>query len=80
MEKQTADMILENGRFYLGGETPVFAEATAIQGRWFLLVGTREECRAVRGQETTAIDLQGNVVLPGLLDGHTHPVTIAKTI
>lgn len=80
MEKQTADMILENGRFYLGGETPVFAEAAAIQGRRFLLVGTREECRAVQGQETTVIDLQGNVVLPGLLDGHTHPVTIAKTI
>lgn len=87
MEKQTADMILTNSKFYLGskfdsekGEQPVFAEAAAIQGQKFLFVGASEECFAFQGQETAVVDLQGRVALPGLLDGHTHPVTIAKTI
>ncbi|MCI9596879.1 MAG: amidohydrolase family protein [Firmicutes bacterium] len=87
MEKQIADIILKNGKFYLGsasggrkGEQSVFAEAAAIQGRTFLFAGTSEECLAFQGLGTVVIDLRGRVVLPGLLDGHTHPVTIAKTI
>lgn len=75
-----ADKILYNGRIYKNGLTGEYAEAVAIAGSDFICAGTEEECRRYCDEKTEAVDLGGRLVLPGLIDGHTHPVTIAKTI
>ena len=74
-----ADYILHNGRFYISNEQHEYAEAAAIAGGRFICVGTREECEAFKGEKTEERDLEGRLVLPGLIDGHTHPETIAKS-
>ncbi|MCB6367915.1 amidohydrolase family protein, partial [Intestinibacillus massiliensis] len=72
------EMILFNGKLYKSNEQREIAEAAAIKGGRFIKVGTLAECQAAL-PEGDLIDLQGRLVLPGLIDGHTHPETIAKS-
>ena len=74
-----ADLIIYNGLVYTSYDTD-YAEAAAIADGSFLCVGTLAECRIFQGGHTEMKDLGGRLVLPGLIDGHTHPITIAKTI
>ena len=74
-----ADLILFNGKIYKSNKEKEYAEAVCIKDRKFICVGTTEECLKYKTAETRAIDLEGRLVLPGLIDGHTHPETIAKS-
>lgn len=74
-----AKYILYNGRFYISNEGREYAEACAIGGKKLLRVGTLEECEVFKDDETEAMDMGGRLILPGLIDGHTHPETIAKS-
>ena len=71
-------IILSNGKLYKSNEQMEVAEAAAIKDGSFIKVGTLAECRSA-APEASEIDLQGRLVLPGLIDGHTHPETIAKS-
>ena len=74
-----ADLILFNGKIYKSNKEKEYAEAVCIKDRKFICVGTTEECLKYKTAETKVIDLEGRLVLPGLIDGHTHPETIAKS-
>ena len=74
-----ADTIYKNRRFYTENRTVPWAEAVAIEGRNLIAVGTESDCTAFADEKTRIIDLGGRVVLPGLIDGHTHPITVART-
>jgi predicted amidohydrolase YtcJ len=66
-----AETIFENGRVYPcgGGRSP--ARAAAIRGGKIVYVGDRAD--GFVGPDTNVIDLDGRVVIPGLVDSHTHP-------
>ncbi|MBP3384055.1 MAG: amidohydrolase family protein [Firmicutes bacterium] len=74
-----ADKILYGGVIYTSYDKEA-AEAVAIADGEFICVGTLADCEAYIGENTEMKDLSGKLVLPGLIDGHTHPITIAKTI
>lgn len=74
-----ADKILYGGVIYTSYDKDA-AEAVAIAGGEFICVGTISDCEAYKDENTEMKDLGGKLVLPGLIDGHTHPITIAKTI
>ncbi len=67
-----ADLILVNGRIYIGepGHSP--AEAIAIRGERIVAVGTAAEIDALANEKTQRIDLQGRIVTPGFNDAHMH--------
>ena len=70
---QPADLLLTNGKIYVGGSdptTPVFAEALAVKDGAILFVGTASEAQGMQAAET--IDLKGKLVLPGFVDAHSH--------
>lgn len=48
------------------------ASAFAIAEGRFLAVGGNEEVRALAGERTQVVDLEGQTVLPGLIDAHGH--------
>ena len=48
------------------------AEAVAIKDDLILDVGTSEEMLKHRGEHTEVIDLQGQMVVPGFIEGHGH--------
>lgn len=74
-----AESIIYNGLIYTSHDRE-YAEAVAIADGEFICVGTLAECEAFRDDNTEMKDAEGRLILPGLIDGHTHPITIAKTI
>ncbi len=74
---QTPDIIYYNGRIVTLSAAQPQAQAVAIQGNHFLLVGSDADVRKSAGPATKQVDLHGRTVLPGLEDSHTHPITSA---
>lgn len=73
-ETATADSIYTNARVYtLDPELP-WAEALAVRDGRIVAVGKSEEVLAHRGPETQLDDLDGAMVLPGIIDAHVHPL------
>ena len=68
-----ADLILFHGKVVTVDRGFSVREALAVKGDRLLRVGTDEEVLQTRGPGTTMIDLGGKMVLPGLIDSHTHP-------
>lgn len=55
-------------------------EAVAVKGERILRVGTIEEVKKLISKETKVIDLKGKTLLPGFIDTHCHPSSIAGLI
>lgn len=51
------------------------AEAIAVRGEKILAVGSEAQVRKKAGSKAKLIDLQGQVMLPGFVEPHTHVVT-----
>src|SRR6266404_1590627 len=51
---------------------PEFAEALAIQDGRIIFIGSSKKARSYAGAATKVIDLDGRMVMPGIVDGHFH--------
>ncbi|MBA7650518.1 N-substituted formamide deformylase [subsurface metagenome] len=71
-EKGMADLVLLNGSVWTVNPDQPWAEAVAVKEDKILEVGSTSEIRKVVGNETKIIDLNGDLVLPGFIDSHTH--------
>lgn len=69
-----ADVIYINGDFYTLDPKKPKATAVAIKDGRFVAIGSANEVNRYAGSKTSTIDLGGKFVLPGFVDGHTHPV------
>jgi predicted amidohydrolase YtcJ len=69
-----ADEAFVNGRFWTGNPAQPEAQAVAVKDGVFVAVGSNEQVKALTDAATTVIDLNGQRVLPGLIDAHTHPL------
>lgn len=76
-----ADFVLTNGKIYTENADMPCAECVAVKDELICFVGTEDELRKsdIVGPETLVKNLQGKTVIPGMIDGHTHPETIAKS-
>ena len=68
----SADTVYSNGRIYTVNEAQPWAESVAIKDGKFLVVGSNADVQAVTSGTTKVIDLEGKLVIPGLIDPHTH--------
>ncbi|MED5420920.1 MAG: amidohydrolase [Pseudomonadota bacterium] len=68
---QMADWVLTNGQIYTVDENQPWAEAVVIRDGDFVYVGSNAGATAYAADNTT--DLGGRMVIPGIVDGHTHP-------
>ena len=69
---ETADSIYINGNIYTVDDDFTTATAMAVKGDRILYVGDQEGAEAYLGTGTQVTDLEGNTVLPGLIEGHMH--------
>ena len=69
---QTADTMLFNGKVITADANFSIVEAVAISGDKFLAVGNDEDIKKLVGPDTKQIDLKGQTVVPGFIDGHQH--------
>lgn len=67
-----ADLIFHSGTIMTMEVGNPIAEAIAIRGDRILAVGTDEEILDMVGANTQLVDLDGQTLLPGFADGHTH--------
>ena len=74
-----ADLILHHGKIVTVDRDFSIRQALAVKGDRLIQVGTNDEVLKTRGPNTTVVDLGGKMVLPGLIDSHTHPTDACMT-
>jgi predicted amidohydrolase YtcJ len=67
-----ASLVLVNGKIVTVDHNRPEAQAMAIQGDTIAAVGSNYEIRPYCGPRTRMIDLQGDLVIPGFIEGHGH--------
>lgn len=69
-----ADLVIVNAKIVTSSTLQPAAQAIAIRDGKIVAIGTNEEISASFGDATKRIDAGGNTVMPGINDGHSHPV------
>jgi predicted amidohydrolase YtcJ len=67
-----ADFIFKNGIIYTVNESQPHAEAVAVSNGKILFAGNNSDVLSYGGSQTKVIDLKGNTMTPGFIDGHAH--------
>ncbi len=71
---EIADIMLIGGNVITLDRTQSIGSAVALRGGTISAVGNETDVRPLRGQHTEVVDLHGATVIPGLVDGHSHPL------
>ena len=66
------DLILLNGNIHTMDSQRLQARAIGIREGQIIVVGENEAVASLAGQNTERIDLNGRLVIPGLMDSHFH--------
>ncbi|MBN1682177.1 amidohydrolase [Candidatus Bathyarchaeota archaeon] len=72
-----ADLILINGKILTIDSKDTVAEAVGINKNIISFVGKTNDSTKLINDNTKVIDLKGKLVIPGLIDSHTHPIITA---
>ncbi|KJH73978.1 amidohydrolase [Pseudomonas sp. ES3-33] len=72
-----ADLVLFNGKVFTAEPGQGLVQAVAVQDGKILQVGTDAQINALADERTRRIDLGGKVLMPGMIDSHSHPVVAA---
>ncbi len=75
-----ADAVFTDGNFYTANPRQPWASAVAVRGDRILYVGDEAGVADFVGPETAQYRLRGKLVLPGLIDAHTHPGMVALSV
>jgi predicted amidohydrolase YtcJ len=70
----SAETIYINGSVYTVDAHDSIKEALAVRDGRIVYVGTTAAAKAMAGPDTHVIDLHGRMLMPGLIDGHMHPL------
>lgn len=74
------DRILINGRIYTVDSSFSVAEAVAIHDGRIVAAGSNSHVSALSGPTTQIEDLDGAVILPGLIDAHNHMLSTGQVL
>ena len=69
-----ADLVLTNGKVFTGVPGQALAKAVAVENGKIIKVGSDAEVNALADAKTQRIDLAGKVLMPGMIDTHSHTV------
>src|SRR4051812_47402551 len=70
---EEADLILHHGKIVTVDAAFSIGEAMAVKDGRVLAVGSEAAILPLKSEKTQVIDLGGRMVIPGLIDSHTHP-------
>src|SRR5882724_7279738 len=73
-QEPAPDLILHHGKVVTVDPAFTLAEAIAIRGERIVRVGSNSQILALKDAKTKTFDLEGKMVLPGLVDCHAHPL------
>jgi hypothetical protein len=69
-----ADLVLFNGQVFTAEAGQPRAQAIAVEDGKILQVGSDQAMLALADDATRRVDLGGKVLMPGMIDSHSHPV------
>jgi predicted amidohydrolase YtcJ len=69
-----ADRVYRNGVIFTSDARTGTAEALAIRDGRIIYVGSNQGLAPFVGAATVSVDLKGRFLMPGLVDGHMHPL------
>ena len=69
-----ADLVLTNAKVFTGEPGQALQQAVAVENGKILQVGTNAAINVLADAKTQRIDLAGKVLMPGMIDTHSHPV------
>ncbi|NHZ99727.1 amidohydrolase [Massilia sp. CCM 8734] len=75
-----AETIYRNGYIYTVDAADSVHQALAVRGGRIVYVGDNAGAVALKGKQTRVIDLQGRMLMPGLIDAHMHPLSGGKRL
>ncbi|MEE8341899.1 MAG: amidohydrolase [Candidatus Neomarinimicrobiota bacterium] len=78
--QKRADLVIIGGKVATVDNNFSIAEAVAIQDDIILFVGTNKEANKYIDDKTKVIELNGELVLPGLIDSHGHLTGFGKSL
>ncbi|WP_431240753.1 amidohydrolase [Mycolicibacterium aichiense] len=68
-----ADVVFRGGRIHTVSPAQPWAQAVAVTGNTISYVGDDAGAASLAGPDTRVVDLKGNLMLPGFVEGHIHP-------
>ena len=71
--QEMADTIFTNAKVFTADKEQPWVKSVAIKNGKFIHVGNEAETLKYRSENTRVTDLQGRLVLPGMIDSHAHP-------
>ena len=75
-----ADRVYRNGVIFTANAKNETAEALAIRNGKIVYVGSNQGVAPFTGPATVSVDLQGKFLMPGLIDGHMHPLEAGRQL
>jgi predicted amidohydrolase YtcJ len=79
-QEKAADRVYRNGVIFTVDARNSQAEALAIRDGRIVYVGSNPGLAAFLGAKTLQVDLKGRFMMPGLVDGHMHPLEAGTTL
>ncbi|MDO4553485.1 MAG: amidohydrolase, partial [Bacillota bacterium] len=76
---EAADTVYTNGKVYTVDAENTVAQAVAVKDGVIAFVGSDEDAQAYIGEATEVVDLNGKIMMPGLIDTHVHRSGTALT-
>ena len=73
--RKQSDQIFINGKIFTSNPVQPFASAMIVRDGKIIWVGEQSDVAIIDGDY---VDLQGQRVLPGLIDAHLHPLWLAN--
>ena len=70
--EQPADLVLTNGKVVTVEDGAPNAQAVAVRGSRIAAVGSSAEIKKHVGANTQVIDVRGQLIIPGFIEGHGH--------
>ena len=77
---QPADLVILNAKIITLDESQASAEALAARDGRITAVGDDNAVRSLIGDSTTVLDLEGNLVVPGFIEGHAHFAGLGRSL
>lgn len=73
-QQDTSEKLFINGKIYTVTDIQPWAEAVLVKDGIITFVGTTEQAKAKASASAQVIDLQGQMMMPGIHDVHMHPI------
>ena len=75
-----ADLVLKNGEIFTMDPARPRVEALAVREDRIAAAGSMSEIEPLISPQTTAIDLEGQLAIPGLIEGHGHYMSFGESL